>query len=210
MVKAEIEIIDLEKRINELLEKAIREVRDRIIKELFKEIIEILKVMASHLTTLTERVNQLTARVDELTERVNQLTTEVSRLTGAVGSLRGRMAEWEIVDGLKGILRRFGLEIFKSPWKSFDAYIMGDGFLAIVEICVNCRKGDVDQVKRAIGPARDIFGARPDVLVVYSLEKPRKEVVKYAERMGVIIENSPIRLSKKLREIMKKKAKNRA
>ena len=204
-------IAKLNKRIEKILERAIREIRDSIIKELFKETVQILKETATNINRLTERVDQLTVRLDELTQRVNQLTervdqltVQVNRLVGEMGVIKGEISEWKVVDGLKGILRRYGLEIFASPWRLFDAYIVGDGFLAIVEICVHCRKEDIDQIKRAIGAAIDKLGMRPNALVVFSLERPDEEVVEYGAKMGVIVENSPIKLAKILGEMVKK------
>ncbi len=106
---------------------------------------------------------------------------------------------------MKGVLKRFGLEVYASPWKPFDAYIVRDGFLAIVEICINCRERDIDQIKRGIGAAIDKLGTRPDALVVFSIMKPSETVIEYAQKLGVIVENSPIRLAKILSEIYRKK-----
>ncbi len=194
--------IPIEERIERILEKVLREIRDTIIRELFREITDILKEMALNM-------NQLTARVDELTQRVNQLTEQVSRLVGAVGEIRGEVSEWKVVDSMKGVFNRFGLEVYASPWRLFDAYVIGDGFLAIVEICVNCRESDIDQIKRAISVAIDKLGSRPNALAVFSLKKPKSSVIEYGRRMGVIVENSPIRLAKALRELMEKSKKTK-
>ena len=198
-------IVQLDKRLKKILEKAIVELRDNIIKELFKEIVQILKETAINMHKLTERVDQLTVRLDELTQRVNQLTVQVSRIVGEMGAIKGKIYEWEIVDGLKGVFKRFGLDVFASPWRLFDAYIIGDGFLAIMEICVRCRKDDVDQIKRVVGIAIDKLGMRPDALAVFSLECPSEDIVEYGANMGVVVENSPIRLARKLNEIIKRK-----
>ena len=218
--------LSLEKRIEQLLEKALREIRESIVKELFKELVEILKEMANRINQLTsrvdeltqrvnqltmrvneltQRVNQLTIRVDELTENVNRITIQIGKLTGVVGEIRGKVTEWMIIDSLKGVLKRYNFEVYASPWKLFDAYIITDDFLAIVEICTKCRIDDVDQVKRAVGTAIDKLGAKPDTLIVFSLEKPADEVIEYGRKLNVIVENSPIRLAKKLCEILKER-----
>ena len=190
--------ITIEERLEKILKKAIKEIKESVIKELFKEIIEVLREMSQNMKNLTKRL-------DELTERVNQLTEQVSRLTGAVSEIRGEISEWKIVDSLKGILRRHNLEVYASPWRLFDAYVIGDEFLAIMEICRTCRRSDIDQIKRAVGVAIDKLGTRPDILIVFSLEKPEDDVVIYGRKMGVVVENSPIRLAKILRDLIEKK-----
>ncbi len=154
---------------------------------------------------LTERVDQLTVRLDGLTQRANQLTVQVSRIVGEMGAIKGRIYGWEIVSGLKGVLRGLALDVFASPWRLFNAYIIGDCFLAIMEIHVRCRKDCVDQIKRAVGAAIDKLDMRPDALAVFSLECPSEDIVEYGANMGVVVENSPIRLARKLNEIIKRK-----
>ena len=223
------ETISLEERLDRLVEKAVQKVKDKIIKDLFKELIDVVKIMAIRLDELTARVNELTDRVNELTDRVNELTARVNELTDRVNELTdrvneltdqmkyqsgrlteidGKISEWRTIDMLKGIFNRYGLGVYASVYAAFDAYAIGDNFLVVIEICKSCRKEKVDQVKRATGVAMDKLGMKPNAYVVFVLGDLVEEVVEYGRKLGVIVENSPVRLAKALNDIIRRGRKS--
>ena len=191
-----------EEKLDRLIEKIIKKVKDEILRDLLKEIVETQKEIISILRQLSERIkqlaeaqrrteerlNSLAVRVEELAEAQRRTEERLNSLIGEFARLRGDLVEFKVITSLDRILSRFGFVVYLAPYdiRELDAVVEGDGFVGVVEICRTCSLDDVRQVVIGAKKFEEVEGVRPDVLIVFSYTgKISESVLEEAERCGL-------------------------
>ncbi len=202
--------IDLDK----LIEKIMIKVRDRMLQEIFKDIIVALKKLTEKITELAEAQRRTEERLDSLTRTVNELAEAQRRteerldsLIGEVATLRGEIIENRVVGDLGRILGKHGFDVYHAPRRIpyVDAIIETDGFLALVQVCKRCDLEDLRQIVRGARAFEELEDVRPNLLVIFSYTgEASSGVIEEAKKKGIIVEWNIRKLAKKLIKYAKK------
>ena len=181
-------IIDLDKRLSARIEEVDRRLSGRI-EELSARIEEIDR--------------RLSARLDELARFVEETGRQVRALSGHVARIEGRLVEMDLIDTLRSVCTPLGLTVMRLPRDPFrvDAAIVGRGLLALVEVAKTGDEADLGQLVEGARIYEDIHGEKPNLLLLFIYaEKPKPELVQVARSMDILVENSPMRIARLLRE----------
>jgi len=187
-------IIEVDKRLSARIEELDRRLSARI-EEIHRE-----------LSARIEEVDRrLSARLEELSKAVEKTGEQVRALSGHVARIEGELVEMGLLNALQSACSPLGLVVIRLPRDPFrvDAAIIGPGLLALVEIAKTGQEADLEQLVEGAKTYERIHGERPDLLLLFIYaERPRPELVELARSMGIIVENSPLRIAGLLKERM--------
>ena len=127
-------------------------------------------------------------------------------MSGHIARINGRLTEMALLDALQSVCSPLGLTVLKLPRDPFraDAVILGRGLLALVEVAKTGHEEDLEQLLEGAKIYEQIYGERPNMLLLFIYaERPRPELIELAESMGIVVENSPLRIADLLRERIK-------
>ena len=187
-------IIEVDKRLSARIEELDRRLSARI-EEIHRE-----------LSARIEEVDRrLSARLEELSKAVEKTGEQVRALSGHVARIEGELVEMGLLNALQSACSPLGLVVIRLPRDPFrvGAAIIGPGLLALVEIAKTGQEADLEQLVEGAKTYERIHGERPDLLLLFIYaERPRPELVELARSMGIIVENSPLRIAGLLKERM--------
>ena len=148
MIEMTVSITIPEEKLDELIEKAVKKVRDKIIRELFQDILEILKEILHVLKDLSAAQKRTEERINELAEAQKKTEEKLGSLVGEVAKLRGDIIEYKVISDLGRVLGRYGFVVYSAPYslREIDCIIEKDNFLVLVQICKTCDMKDLEQV----------------------------------------------------------------
>ena len=209
-------IIEVDKRLSARIEELDRRLSARI-EEIHRELSERIEKVNSELSARIEEVDKrlsarieevdrrLSARLEELSKAVEKTGEQVRALSGHVARIEGELVEMGLLNALQSACSPLGLVVIRLPRDPFrvDAAIIGPGLLALVEIAKTGQEADLEQLVEGAKTYERIHGERPDLLLLFIYaERPRPELVELARSMGIIVENSPLRIAGLLKERM--------
>jgi len=137
---------------------------------------------------------------------VEKTGEQVRALSGHVARIEGELVEMTLLNALQSACSPLGLVLIRLPRDPFrvDAAIVGPGLLALVEVAKTGQEADLEQLIEGAKAYERIHGERPDLLLLFIYaERPRPELVELAESMGIMVENSPLRIAGLLKERMR-------
>ena len=190
----------------------------RAIAELRKSISELRERSEDNLKAIAElriSISELRKSIAELRPVVEESSRAVEKLRasleaernirrGEVGRLEGRIIEVELIGGLRDWCSAHGLHVERLPREPYrvDAIVEGVALKALIEIAKTGSEADIEQLVGAVDIYRRLRGEEPNALVLYIYaERPSEELVKECSEHGIIVENSPKRIAKKLAEL---------
>ena len=198
-------IIDVDKRLSARIEEVDRRLSARI-EEVNRELSARIDEVHRELSARIEEVNrELSARIKELSLAIEKTDRQVRALSGHIARINGRLTEMALLDALQSVCSPLGLTVLKLPRDPFraDAAILGRGLLALVEVAKTGHEEDLEQLLEGARIYEQIHGERPNMLLLFIYARPRPELIELAESMGIVVENSPLRIADLLRERIK-------
>jgi len=183
-----------------------------------RELHESIRKQGEHIDRLTFDVRELRESIREQGKHIDKLHESVVELRkgleeegalrrsveGRVGYLEGRMVEAELRMSLIFWCDRYGLGFEHLPPKPFrvDGVVIGERIVALVEIAKTGAEADIEQLLEGARIYERIRGERPNALVLFIYaERPSEELVRACEEHGILVENSPRRIARKLAEL---------
>ena len=174
----------------------------------FAPLFELSSRNAEQINRLTRDVSELRATVSDLTVNVEKLMRQMATIAPTVGKLDRRYAKLEesaLRETLGHLCFRRGFDldvgIIERGRPSVDAIITGKGLIALVEIALRGNSGDVKQLLEASKAYEEVYGDKPNVLFLLSIEEPDEITFKRAEEKGVRVVLRPRRIVDVLEEI---------
>ena len=199
------------------------ELASRMVADMFEKMLDIIREGDERLRERIEEVDrklgerieknaemlaELGRKLDELGERVEALraSLEAEReiRKGEVGRLEGRIIETRLITSLIGWCEPHGLHVEPLPREPYrvGAAIEGEHVLALVKMAKTGAEADIEQLLEGARIYERIRGERPNALVLYIYaERPPEWLLEEAEKHGIIVENSPKRIAKRLSEL---------
>ena len=172
------------------------------------ELLKLVRENAEAIAELRKSIAELKPIVEENSRAVEKprasLEAERDIRRGEIGRLEGRIIEVELISGLRDRCSAYGLHVEKLPREPYrvDAIIEGVALKALIEIAKTGSEADIRQLIEAVDVYRRLRGEEPNALVLYIYaERPSEELVKECGEHGIIVENSPKRIAKKLAEL---------
>ena len=185
---------------------------------------EALVPLAKSVAELTADVCELKSRIEELTDGLRELresTAELERgvrglcwslkkevelrrkLESDVRRLRGDVTRMKLGDNLAYWCGKHGLDFERLPREPFrvDGVITGKRIVALVEIATTGDEADVEQLLEGARVDERERGERPNALVLYIGVRPSRELIDECEKHGILLENSPRRIARRLAEM---------
>ncbi len=170
-----------------------------IVSNLFELILDIITEMNQNLGYRIDEVNQkLGKRIDEVAASVDKVSRTVDTLAFTVGKLDRRYAkllEIELRETLERLCFSSGFKVDRGviePGKpSVDAIIKGKELVSLVEIAMKGGSRDLYQLLRTSEVYEGIYGVKPSVLFLLSVEEPDKLTFERAKEKGIIVTMRP-------------------
>ncbi len=180
--------------VNQKLGKRIDEVAARI-----DEVNQKLGKRIDEVAARIDEVNQkLGKRIDEVAASVDKVSRTVDTLAFTVGKLDRRYAkllEIELRETLERLCFSSGFKVDRGviePGKpSVDAIIKGKELVSLVEIAMKGGSRDLYQLLRTSEVYEGIYGVKPSVLFLLSVEEPDKLTFERAKEKGIIVTMRP-------------------
>ncbi len=197
-----------EEKLDELIKKVMERVKDEILRDIFRDIVDILKEISKTLRQLAEAQRRTEEQLRQLAEAQRRTEEQLRRLTGEVAELKGEVIEYRVISDLGRILDKYGFIVYSTPYnlREVDAIAESDGFYVLIQICKTCDPRDLKQVLRGAEKFKETEGVEPDVLVIFSYTgQASPEVIKEAEKRGIIVEHNIRRLARRLVELHRRK-----
>jgi len=190
--------------------RAIAELKERS-EENLKAIAELRKSIAE-LRPIVEENSKAIAKLKERSEENLRATIELRASLeaerelrrGEVGRLEGRIVEVELLMSLRDWCSAHGLHVERLPRDPYraDAVVEGEALVALVEVAKTGSEADVRQLVEAARIYETLRGDKPNALVLYIYaEKPPEELVRECSKHGIIVDNSPKRIARRLAEL---------
>ena len=177
---------------------------EKAFSELGEALVNAVKELRDNVSALRERMEKLTVNVDRLTANLEREVELRRGLEGRVGRVEGRIIEFGLGERLARWCEDYGLKFGVLPRDPFrvDGVIEGEHVIALVEIAKLGSEEDVEQLLEGARIYRERMGEEPSALVLYVYaRRPPEELVRLCERHGVIVDNSPRRIARRLAEL---------
>ena len=153
---------------------------------------------------IREAMRPLVESVRELRESLEHERELRKSLEGDVRRLEGRIIEFGLGERLARWCADHGLKFGSLPRDLFrvDGVIEGERLLALVQIARTGTEEDVAQLLAGARIYRDRLGEEPNALVLYVYaSRPSEELSSMCEEHGIIVDNSPKRIARRLAEL---------
>ena len=146
-----------------------------------------------------------------LVESIRELRTSLERegelrraLGGDVRRLEGRMVGFGLGERLARWCADYGLKFGSLPRDPFrvDGVVEGRRLLALVQMAKTGTEEDVAQLLAGARIYKERLGEEPNALVLYVYAgRPSEELLRLCEEHGIIVDNSPKRIARRLAEL---------
>ena len=136
----------------------------------------------------------------------------MGRLSGDVGRLIGRLSEYHMGERLASFCDRYGLDYEPLPREyRVDAVITGRHVVALVEITETGEERDVEQLLDGAAIYERRRGIKPHALILFTrAEELSERIIRLCGEHGIIVDNSPKRIARRLVELDKLGQRDRA
>jgi len=125
-------------------------------------------------------------------------------LEGRVGRVEERIIEFGLGRRLARWCDHYGLKFGALPPEPFrvDGVMEGEHVIALVQMAKKGSEEDVEQLLEGARIYEERVGERPNALVLFIYaDRPSEALVKACEERGIIVDNSPRRIARRLAEL---------
>jgi len=185
----------------------------------FSRLGEALRPLVKSTANLERSIRELRERTIELERGARELRWSLEkevelrrRLEGRVGHLEGDVSHMRLGGNLIRWCDKYGLVFEWLPRDPFrvDAVVTGKHVIALVEIATTGDEADVGQLLEGVKIYERERGEKPNALVLYIGVRPSSELVEECKEYGIILDNSPKRIVRRLVELDKLGQRDRA